>query len=168
MYITNTTENVKKIFDDVSKLDDISKIKFILYTFGLLNNNQINDKNEANPNLMDEENLVIFNMAMLGMSNNACSVFLAYNIMLYNALTDTKNVYLDDTNVIGLEYNEVECNLISKFEKLTYNEKLDVFKELFITYDNNTYFESDINIMTFNSNMSGFDIAKEIEQFKLK
>ena len=168
MYITDTTENVKKIFDDVSKLDDISKIKFILYTFGLLNNNQINDKNEANPNLMDEEDLVIFNMAMLGMSNNACSVFLAYNIMLYNALTDTKNVYLDDTNVIGLEYNEVESDLISKFEKLTYNEKLDVFKELFITYDNNTYFESDINIMTFNSNISGFDIAKEIEQFKLK
>lgn len=168
MYITDTTENVKRIFDDVSKLDDISKIKFILYTFGLLNNNQINDKNEVNPNLMDEEDLVIFNMAMLGMSNNACSVFLAYNIMLYNALTDTKNVYLDDTNVIGLEYNEVESNLISKFEKLTYNEKLDVFKELFITYDNNTYFESDINIMTFNSNMSGFDIAKEIEQFKLK
>lgn len=167
MYITNTTENVKKIFEDISKFDDISKIKFILYTFGLLNNNQINDKNEANPNLMDEDDLVIFNMTMLGMSNNACSVFLAYNVMLYNVLTETNNVYLDDTNVIGLEYNEAESKLISKFEKLTYNEKLDVFKELFITYDNNTYFESDINIMTFNSNMSGFDIAKEIDQFKI-
>lgn len=167
MYITDTTENVKKIFENISKLDDIGKIKFVLYTYGLLNNNQINDKNEPNPDLMGEEDLVIFNMTMLGMSSNACSVFLAYNIMLYNELTKTKNVYLDNTNVIGLEYDEMESSIISQFEKLTYNEKLDVFKELFITYDNNTYFKNNINIMTFNSNKNGFDIAKEIEQFKI-
>lgn len=167
MYITDTTENVKKIFENISKLDDIGKIKFVLYTYGLLNNNQINDKNEPNPDLMDEEDLVIFNMTMLGMSSNACNVFLAYNIMLYNELTKTKNVYLDNTNVIGLEYDEMESNIISQFEKLTYNEKLDVFKELFITYDNNTYFKNNINIMTFNSEKNGFDIAREIEQFKI-
>ena len=53
MYITETTINVKNVFEKVEELNDIGKVKFILYTFGLLNNNQINNKNEINPTLND-------------------------------------------------------------------------------------------------------------------
>ena len=41
MYITETTENVKKLIEELEKKDDINKLKFLIYIFGLLNNNQI-------------------------------------------------------------------------------------------------------------------------------
>ena len=41
MYITETNENVKKLFEKIDGLRDVSKLKFLIYIFGLLNNNQI-------------------------------------------------------------------------------------------------------------------------------
>lgn len=169
MYITDTTDNVRKIFENIEDLNDIGKIRIILYTFDLLNNNQINSKNEINPNLLDDnDDIVIFNMPMLGMSENACDIFLQYNVMIYKGLTEKNYIIIENGNIIGLEYDEKELNIINKFEKLTYNEKLDLFKELFIRYDNNTYFKANINIMTFDSRTNGFDIAKKIDKLKLK
>ena len=72
----------------------------------------------------------------------------------------------DNGNVIGLKFNEKEKRVIKLFDSLEYNEKLDVFKELFITYDNNTFFKKNINILSFSSFMSGFDIANLIDKFK--
>lgn len=165
MYITDTTDNVKKLFENLEDFDDISKIKFILYVFNLLNNNLINEKNETNPNLMDD-NLNVFNMELLGVSNNACTIFLQYNIMLFNILTKSNSLLEDNGNVIGLKFNEKEKRVIKLFDSLEYNEKLDVFKEIFITYDNNTFFKKNINILSFSSSMSGFDIANLIDKFK--
>ena len=48
MYITETTDNVKKLFEELEIKTDEQKLKFLIYVFGLLNNNQINDKNESN------------------------------------------------------------------------------------------------------------------------
>ena len=165
MYITETTENVRNLWKQLEVQDDLSKLKFLIYIFGLLNNNQINDKNEANPNLI-EDDIIIFNLENIGFSLNAGTMLLQHFMMLYNNITKTNSIYEDNGNVIGLEYNENECEVISGFEKLTYNEKLDIFKELFITYDNNTYFKNDLNVF-LNSKMSGFDIAQKIEQFKI-
>lgn len=167
MYITETTENVKRVIEKIEQLNDIGKVKLILYVFGLLNNNQINSKNEPNPNLVEDDELVIFNMPMLGLSENACDIFLQYNLMLYKGLTDIKDVYIDNGNIIGIKYDDIELELIQYFEKLTYNEKLDLFKELFIRYDNNTYFKDKINILSFDSKLSGFDIARLIDNYKL-
>ena len=165
MYITETTENVRNLWKQLEVQDDLSKLKFLIYIFGLLNNNQINDKNEANPNLI-EEDIIIFNLENIGFPLNAGTMLLQHFMMLYNNITKTNSIYEDNGNVIGLEYNENECEIISGFEKLTYNEKLDIFKELFITYDNNTYFINNFNVF-LNSKMSGFDIAQKIEQFKI-
>ena len=165
MYITETTENVRNLWKQLEVQDDLSKLKFLIYIFGLLNNNQINDKNEANPNLI-EDDIIIFNLENIGFPLNAGTMLLQHFMMLYNNITKTNSIYEDNGNVIGLEYNENECEIISGFEKLTYNEKLDIFKELFITYDNNTYFKNDLNVF-LNSKMSGFDIAQKIEQFKI-
>ena len=53
-----------------------------------------------------------------------------------------------------------------EFEKLDYNEKLDVFSEIIIRYDNETYFENKITIISFDSKSSGFDIANMIKKYK--
>lgn len=166
MYITETTETVKKLIEEIENKDDITKLKFLIYIFGLLNNNQINDKNEANPDLIDDNDIKIFTLDMAGLSENACTILLEYFVMLYNGLTNTKDAYEDNGNVLGIIYNDEDIKLDSQFKKLDYNEKLDVFSEIIIRYDNETYFENKITIISFDSKSSGFDIANMIKKYK--
>ena len=166
MYITETTETVKKLIEEIENKDDITKLKFLIYIFGLLNNNQINDKNEANPDLIDDNDIKIFTLDMAGLSENACTILLEYFVMLYNGLTNTKDAYEDNGNVLGIIYNDEDIKLDSQFEKLDYNEKLDVFSEIIIRYDNETYFENKITTISFDSKSSGFDIANMIKKYK--
>lgn len=62
MYITETTENVRKLIEELENKNDITKLKFLIYIFGLLNNNQINDRNETNPDLIEEDDIEIFTL----------------------------------------------------------------------------------------------------------
>lgn len=166
MYITETTDNVRKLMEEIEHQEDISKLKFLIYIFGLLNNNQINDKNEANPDLMEDNNVKIFNLESIGLPFNACTVLLQYFVMLYNGITNTKDIYEDTGNIIGVEYSSEEKTLLAKFEKLGFNEKLDIFSEIIIRCDNETYFKSKIIIPMFDSNSNGYDIAKRIKSLK--
>lgn len=166
MYFTETTENVKKLIEELEKKDDITKLKFLIYIFGLLNNSQINDKNEANPDLVENDDIKIFTLDMVGLSENACTILLEYFVMLYNGLTNTKDAYEDNGNVLGIVYDKEDKKLDSQFEKLDFNEKLDVFSEIIIRYDNETYFDKKLTIISFDSKSSGFDIAKMIKNCK--
>lgn len=166
MYITETTENVKKLIEELEKKNDITKLKFLIYIFGLLNNSQINDKNEANPDLVENDDIKIFTLDMVGLSENACTILLEYFVMLYNGLTNTKDAYEDNGNVLGIVYDKEDKRLDSQFEKLDFNEKLDVFSEIIIRYDNETYFDKKLTIISFDSKSSGFDIAKMIKNCK--
>ena len=166
MYITETTDNVKKLVEKVEKIEDLNKLKFLIYIFGLLNNNQINDKNEANPDLVEDEDMKILNLEVVGLSKNACTILLEYFVMLYNIITETKDAYEENGNVFGIIYDKSDKEIISTFEKLEFNEKLDVFSEIIIRYDNETYFKNKITNLTFDSKLNGFDIAKIIKDFK--
>lgn len=166
MYITETTDNVRKLMEEIEHQEDISKLKFLIYIFGLLNNNQINDKNEANPDLMEDNNVKIFNLESIGLPFNACTVLLQYFVMLYNGITNTKDIYEDTGNIIGVAYSSEEKTLLAKFEKLGFNEKLDIFSEIIIRCDNETYFKSNIVIPMFDSTSDGYAIAKRIKSLK--
>lgn len=166
MYITETTDNVRKLMEEIEHQEDISKLKFLIYIFGLLNNNQINDKNEANPDLMEDNNVKIFNLESIGLSFNACTVLLQYFVMLYNGITNTKDIYEDTGNIIGVAYSSEEKTLLAKFEKLGFNEKLDIFSEIIIRCDNETYFKSNIVIPMFDSTSNGYAIAKRIKSLE--
>lgn len=166
MYITETTENVRKLIEKLEKENDITKLKFLIYIFGLLNNNQINDKNEANPDLIEEDELKIFTLETVGLSRNACTILLQYFALLYNSLTNTKSAYENSGNILGIKYDENDKKLDSEFENLNYNEKLDVFSEIIIRYDNETYFEKEFTMISFDSKSNGFDIAYSIQNLK--
>lgn len=166
MYITETTDNVRKLMEEIEHQEDISKLKFLIYIFGLLNNNQINDKNEANPDLMEDNNVKIFNLESIGLPFNVCTVLLQYFVMLYNGITNTKDIYEDTGNIIGVAYSSEEKTLLAKFEKLGFNEKLDIFSEIIIRCDNETYFKSNIVIPMFDSTSNGYAIAKRIKSLK--
>lgn len=87
--------------------------------------------------------------------------------MLYNELTDTNDAYEDNGNVLGINYNDNDINLISQFEEFTFNEKLDVFSEVIIKYDNETSFKEKITIMSFDSKSNGYNLAHLIQEMKM-
>ena len=166
MYITNTTEDVKKLIEELERRNDICKLKFIIYVFNLLNNNQVNDKNELNPDLLEDDNLKIFNLEAIGLSPNACTILLQYFVMIHNGMTDNKDAYEDNGTVIGINYNEEDKHIASQFERLGYNEKLDAFSEVIIRYDNETYFAEKTLVLSLDSKLDGFNFAKMIKNFK--
>ena len=86
--------------------------------------------------------------------------------MVYKVKTNINNIYEDNGNVIGIEYSDEDKKIASEFEKLSFNEKLDIFSEIVIRYDNETYFNEKITMLTFDSNSNGFDFAKRIQDFK--
>lgn len=166
MYITETTENVRKLFEELDGIDCIHKMRFILYVFDLLNNNQINSKNEMNPDLVEDDDLEIFNAEIIGFPIDFFTIFLSYNVAAYNMLMDNKDAYISDGNVIGIKNEEYDNKLSSKFSKLDFKDKLDVIAELMIRYENGTLFDGEISTTSFDDNRSAFDIAKEIKEYK--
>ena len=168
MYITNTTEDVRKLVEELEATSDLTKLKFLVYIFGLLNNNQINDKNKSNPDLIEDDDMTIFNSEAIGLTTNACTIILQYFAMLYNGMTDSKDAYEDNGNILGINYSKEDKNLASKFEKLKFNEKLDVFSEIIIRYDNETYFNDKTLVLSLDSKLSGYDITLLIGKLKEK
>lgn len=167
MYITNTTENVRKIIEQLSKKDDVAKLKFLIYIFDLATHQQVNDKNEVNPNLIEDDDLIIFDLENAGMINNYADIYLEYLVITFNATaTKLSKGYQDNGNVEGIHYNKFDKPLLSKFEKLSYNEKLDVFREIFIKLENDSMFDGKYEILQLNTN--GYDIASNITNLKIK
>ena len=67
---------------------------------------------------------------------------------------------------LSIYFNNEEKEIASKFEKLNFNEKLDVFSEVIIRYDNETYFKEKTLVISLGSSLGGFDIANQIQNFK--
>ena len=165
MYITNTTDKVREFFEELLEQKDYTKLKVLIYVLNALYNNQINNKGIANPDLT-EEDIEIFKYSLVGLDDELVFALLAYLVAVYNLTDIGKDVYLDDNNVVGMKYDKNEEEILSKYEKMTFNEKLDILSELLIRYDNFTYFEERITFITLGSDISGFDIAKLIQDYK--
>ena len=165
MYITNTTDKVIEFFEELLEQKDYTKLKVLIYVLNALYNNQINNKGIANPDLT-EEDIEIFKYSLVGLDDELVIALLAYLVAVYNLTDIGKEVYLDDNNVFGMKYDKNEEEILSKYEKMTFNEKLDILSELLIRYDNFTYFEERITFITLGSDISGFDIAKLIQDYK--
>ena len=167
MYITKTTNEVYKLFEKILNENDICKLKFLIYIMEKLYNKQINSKNISNPNLLDDsEELVVFDNNILDFSDNFLEKFIYENVTVYSKITNN-NLYLMDGNVIKMKYKTDEKNLISNFEKLSFNEKVDVVSELFIRYDNDTYYKND-KYKCFELINNGFELATLLQKYKLK
>ena len=167
MYITNTTEDVRKLVENLLNKDDVAKLKFLIYVFDLATHKQINSKNEVNPDLVEDEDLIVFDLEDAGMINHYADIYLEYLVMVFNATaTKLSKGYQDNGNVEGIHYNKYDKPLLSRFEKLSYNEKLDVFAEIFIRLDNDSLFENNYEMLELNIN--GFEIANNIINLKIK
>ena len=186
MYITNATKGTRMLVDEVLlKLSDESKMKLLLYLFSELNHNQINSKNEVNTDLVEDDDMIVFNLESLGFNVQEGELFLRYNVELYNyihqkirkeksenskddktQLVDEENLLVDDGYVVGLDYSPLESMTIKIFEKLSFSEKIDFIAEIMIRYDNRTYFTYYQTGVGFTEDLTGFDIARRIMEFK--
>lgn len=93
MYVTDATEKTRMAMDEVLlKLSDGSKMKLLLYLFSELNYNQINSKNEINPDLVEDDDMIIFNLESLGFSVQEAELFLRYNVGLYNYIKQKESI----------------------------------------------------------------------------
>lgn len=166
MYITDTTDNVRKVFDKMAKFEDSGRLKFVIYVFDRLNSGHINSKDEVNPNLTEDEDIIIFNLDMIGLNNNFAEIYLEYLTMVFNNVgTLLSKAYQENGNVMGIHYNKYDKPLLSMFEKLSYNEKLDALAEIFIRLDNETLFNDKYPILELS--VDGFETARNIIEQKI-
>ena len=65
-------------------------------------------------------------------------------------------------------YVGIDCHKLTHTAAVInpFNEKLDVFSEIIIRYDNETYFNEKTLVLSLDSKLSGYDIAKQIQNFK--
>ena len=133
MYL-NTTDKVKKLYDRFEQLGTKDWIKFTIYILDKLNNNLINERNEVNPSTTDED-FEIFNFETFGMNINDGLEIIYYLINMLKDYVNENIVY--SNHLIIVNYDDIK-ELLSKFEKLSFKEKIDVVEELLIRYDNNT------------------------------
>lgn len=169
MYINETTEEVRKIYLEVEKLDDIRKIKFLIYVIGLINNNQINSKNEINPSALEDDDLDIFNFETIGYDNDFGESFLHYYVDAYKKQVKNNEIILEENgNAMGINYDDIDTKVILQFMNLNFNERLDLISELFIRIDNETYFNSVLLPALLSLELSGFDIANIIKKLKVR
>lgn len=110
MYIGNVSEDVSKLFSYIEKLNDEIKLKVLIYILNLINNNQINDRNETNPDLLLDDDLKILKFSFIGLNDNHCEIFIQYLISVYSIMNKYDKVMYIENNVEGLVYTEEEKN----------------------------------------------------------
>lgn len=128
---------IKNLIESLDNLEKKNQIKFICYVLDSWDNNLINSSNICNPNL---EHPI----------SNGCS----------NNLTKDIKYYLNyNYNSFYRFYQKGIEDVLSNFEKLSYEDKLIFLKELFLFLEQNNLLPDNIdgyiiarNIMNYQSN----------------
>ena len=166
MYINKTTKQVKMLFDKIDKLNDNERLKILIYILNGVNNNLVNNKNIANPDLDEDDELTIFTFEDIGMPSHFGLELNKYLLYLYNSNNKNNMGYEDNGHIIDIDYSSKENNILSCYEQLSFFEKLDALAEIIIRYDNETYFEK-LHTLTLNYE-SGYELTKRIIDIKYK
>ena len=153
MYITDTTNNVRDIIESFDIKNDYEKMKVMMYIFEKVDNGQINNKNIANPNIGDNEDIEIFTFERIGLTHNTCDILLQFLAMVFREIYKA-NVHYIDSHVDGLDYNDEDKI------KILLNE--NVYPRIF----NNHFLVFDTLKINFNNDDSYIQLLNEIRQGK--
>ena len=105
--------------------------------------------NEYNPDKLDSD-VDIFNLNILGFPNDLIDMIIDY----LKYLLKHKKIKSENRN-----------KFLSRYEKLNFVEKIDVITEIIIRMDNETLID-DVWFPRLDSDLSGFDIALIIKEYK--
>ena len=108
---------IKNLIESLDNLEKKNQIKFICYVLDSWDNNLINSLNTCNPDLEDT-NIEIFNPLLIGYSNNLTKDIKCYLNYNYNSFYRFYQKGIED--------------VLSNFEKLSYEDKIIFLKELFL------------------------------------
>lgn len=141
MYLKNMNNKVKELIEKVNALDKENKLKFSIYIFNLWDRNQINSLNETNPDLLDDSiDIEIFN------SSSIDYPYLIKEIKEYwNYVFKLYRLYLN-------EYKD----LISLFQRLSFNDKRNALAELFLILEHDELLPGSID---------GYEVARRIIKY---
>lgn len=141
MYLKNTSNEVKELVIKINELDRDDKLKFISYVFNLWDRNQINSLNETNHNLLDDgKDIEIFNPSSIDYRYLVIEIkeYWNYKYSLYR--------------IYPKEYKK----MIRIFERLSFEEKKDVFAKLFLVIEHDELLPD---------NIDGYEIARRIIKY---
>lgn len=135
---------INKLIESLDNLEKKNQIKFICYVLDSWDNDLINSSNTYNPDLEDT-NIEIFNPLVIGCSNNLIKDIKGYLNYKYNSFYRFYQKGIED--------------VLSNFEKLSYEDKIIFLKELFLFLEQNNLLPDNIdcyiiarNIMNYQSN----------------
>lgn len=106
MYITETTDNVINLFEFIENIEDYEKLEFFIYLFNEINCGLINDKNITNVDLVEDDDINIFSMNVIGYDNEFGISISIYLMALYNSFLRSKKLYIDNGFVKGINYSK--------------------------------------------------------------
>lgn len=133
---------INKLIESLDNLEKKNIMKFICYVLDSWDNDLINSSNTYNPDLEDT-NIEIFNPLVIGYSNN---------------LTKDIKCYLNyNYNLFYRFYQKGIEDVLSNFEKLSYEDKIIFLKELFLFLEQN-------NLLP--DNIDGYTIARNIMNYQ--
>ena len=141
MYLKNTSNEVKELVIKINELDIDDKLKFISYVFNLCDRDQINSLSEVNPSLLDDGiDIEIFNPSSIDYRYLVIQIkeYWNYKYSLYRLYPK-------------------ECKeLISLYERLSFEEKKDGLAELFLILEHDEFLPDSID---------GYEIARKIIKY---
>ena len=133
---------INKLIESLDNLEKKNQIKFICYVLDSWDNKLINSSNTCNPNLEDT-NIEIFNPLLIGYSNNLIKAIKSYLNYNYNSFYRFYQKGIED--------------MLSNFEKLSYEDKIIFLKELFLFLEQN-------NLLP--DNIDGYIVARKIMDYQ--
>ena len=162
MYLTNTSNKVKDLFDRFEQLKNTTKFEICIYLFEEWNNGLINDKNITNPTTTDED-FEIFKPTDVGLSYHFGHSIGSILLGVLNNFTEEVQVITDD--LLSIRLDEDAKNWLSAYEKIDFSEKIDVIGELLIRYDNEELFEGLTHFPVISED-DAFNIVLNIKDYK--
>lgn len=133
---------VKKLIESLDNLEKKDQIKFTCYVLDSWDNNLINSSNICNSDLEDI-NIEIFNPLVIGYSNNSIKDIKCYLNYNYDSFYRFYQKGIED--------------VLSNFEKLSYEDKIIFLKELFLFLEQNNLLPDSID---------GYIIARKIINYQ--
>lgn len=133
---------IKNLIESLDNLEKKNQIKFICYVLDSWDNNLINSFNTSSPDLKDTS-IEIFNPLVIGCSSNL--------------IKDIKGYLNYNYNSFYRFYQKGIENVLSNFEKLSYEDKIIFLKELFLFLEQN-------NLLP--DNIDGYIVARNIMNYQ--
>ena len=166
MYILNSSDEVKYFVSELEKLSNIEKLQVLIPIMEQWSNNQINSENECNPNLIDDEKLIIFNPTSIDRDISLGTSFASVFYVILQRLGVSVSEVVENDFDSQLKHSKKELDLLSYFEKLSFKDKIDVITEIILLVNIYSFDENSDSIFDAELQETDLDTAKKIMNYK--